>query len=60
MDLGDYSIWEVGEQLIDCYQAAVFPLMEGPSWPAAAVYVNFGGDDGAKTTIWLYPRQSNS
>jgi hypothetical protein len=41
-DLGEHSIWEVAEQLIDSYVAAVFPLMEGPSCSAAAVVVDSG------------------
>lgn len=55
LDLGHHSIWDIGEQLIDTYCHAVYPLMEGPSWSAAAVYVNVGGE-AEKSTIWLSPK----
>jgi hypothetical protein len=55
LDLGEHSIWEVAEQLIDSYCYAVHPLMEGPSWSAAAVYVDAAGQT-EKSTIWLSPK----
>ncbi|MDB5586207.1 MAG: hypothetical protein JWP26_1177 [Devosia sp.] len=30
--------------------------MEGPSWSAAAVYVDAGSEEGEKSTIWLSPK----
>jgi hypothetical protein len=54
-DLGGRSIWDVGQQVMDSYYDAVLPLMEGPSWSAAAVFVNAGGGEGEKSTIWLSP-----
>lgn len=55
LDLGDHSIWEVAKQLMDSYWLAVQPIMEGPTWSAAAVYVDAaGGTD--KSTIWLSPK----
>ena len=55
LDLGDHSIWEVAEQLMDSYWDAVQPLMEGPSWSAAAIYVDAAGETD-KSTIWLSPK----
>lgn len=55
LDLGDHSIWEVAEQLMDSYWDAVQPLMEGRSWSAVAIYVNAAGETD-KSTIWLSPK----
>lgn len=55
LDLGDHSIWEVAEEIMDSYWDAVQPLMEGPAWSAAAVYVDAAGET-EKSTIWLSPK----
>ena len=55
LDLGKHSIWEAGQQLMDAYYDAVLPIMEGPSWSAAAIYFNVGGEE-EKSTIWLSPK----
>ena len=55
LDLGEHSIWDAGEQLLNAYWDAVSPIMEGPTWSAAAIYVNVGGE-AEKTTIWLSPK----
>ena len=54
-ELGEHSIWDVAEELITSFEYAVFPMMEGPSWSAAAIYVNVGGE-AEKSTIWLSPK----
>jgi len=55
LDLEERSIWDVAEQLMENYWHAVEPLMEGPTWSAAAVYVDVTGET-EKSTVWLSPK----